>query len=81
MKLPRDLHGEELAKRLSRLGYQVVRQTGSHIRPTWNEGGQEHHLTIPRHHPLKLGTLAGILREIAEARNLTREELLKLLDL
>ncbi|GAA5337008.1 type II toxin-antitoxin system HicA family toxin [Thermus antranikianii] len=75
MKLPRDLHGEELAKRLSRLGYQVVRQTGSHLRLTWNEGGQEHHLTIPRHH------LAGILREIAEARNLTREELLKLLDL
>ncbi|WP_105318284.1 type II toxin-antitoxin system HicA family toxin [Thermus tenuipuniceus] len=81
MKLLRDLHGGEPAKRLSRLDYQAVWQTGSHIRPTWNEGGQEHHLTIPRHHPLKLATLAGIPWEIAEARNLTREELLKLLDL
>ncbi|WP_243089987.1 type II toxin-antitoxin system HicA family toxin [Thermus neutrinimicus] len=81
MKLPWDLHGEDLAKRWSHLGYQVVRQRGSPIRLTWNGGGREDHLPIPRHHPLKLDTLPGILRETAEAQNLTREELLKLLDL
>ncbi|TBH17249.1 MULTISPECIES: type II toxin-antitoxin system HicA family toxin [Thermus] len=81
MRLPRDLEGEELAKRLSRLGYRVTRQTGSHLRLTWREGDREHHVTIPLHRPLKLGTLAGIVREIAQAHNLAREELLAILDL
>jgi predicted RNA binding protein YcfA (HicA-like mRNA interferase family) len=30
MKLPRNLSGEDLAKALERLGYQVTRQTGFH---------------------------------------------------
>ncbi len=45
MKLPRDLSGEELAALLRRYGYEVTRQTGSHMRLTTLEGG-EHHLTI-----------------------------------
>nr|WP_279232280.1 type II toxin-antitoxin system HicA family toxin [Thermus albus] len=70
-----------MVKRLSHLGYRVVRQTGSHARLTWNEGAYEHHLTIPLHRPLKVGILAGILKEVSQAHNLPREELLKLLDL
>jgi len=31
MKLPRDLSGVELAKLLRRYGYEITRQTGSHI--------------------------------------------------
>ena len=65
MKLPRDLSGSDLANRLSILGYQVTRQTGSHLRLTTQEQG-EHHITIPRHDPLKLGTLAGILADVAQ---------------
>ena len=34
MKLPRDLSGEQLAHALARLGYQVTRQTGAHLRLT-----------------------------------------------
>lgn len=34
MKLPRDLTGLELAKALKALGYEITRQTGSHIRLT-----------------------------------------------
>ena len=34
MKIPRDVGGEELAKLLKNYGYQVTRQTGSHIRLT-----------------------------------------------
>jgi predicted RNA binding protein YcfA (HicA-like mRNA interferase family) len=34
MKLPRDITGIELAKRLEILGYQITRQTGSHLRLT-----------------------------------------------
>ena len=31
MKLPRDVSGRELAKAVGILGYQVTRQTGSHV--------------------------------------------------
>jgi predicted RNA binding protein YcfA (HicA-like mRNA interferase family) len=31
MKLPRDLSGNELAKKLSIFGYRITRQTGSHL--------------------------------------------------
>ncbi len=37
----------------------------------------EHHLTIPVHDPLKLGTLNCIVRDAAEHVGLTRDELLK----
>lgn len=53
MKLPRDLSGSDLAKRLNALGYQITRQTGSHLRLTTQENG-EHHITIPRHDPALL---------------------------
>jgi predicted RNA binding protein YcfA (HicA-like mRNA interferase family) len=64
MKLPRDVSGVDLAKRLGRLGYEVTRQTGSHLRLTTRERGQ-HHVTIPNHDPLRVGTLAGILGDVA----------------
>lgn len=38
------------------------------------EGG-EHHVTIPRHPALRVGTLAGLLSDIAQYLALTREEL------
>jgi predicted RNA binding protein YcfA (HicA-like mRNA interferase family) len=47
MRLPRDLAGEELAVLLGRYGYEVTRQTGSHMRLTTTQRG-EHHVTIPR---------------------------------
>ncbi|MBE9145802.1 type II toxin-antitoxin system HicA family toxin [Planktothrix mougeotii] len=78
MKLPRDLSGETLAKALSKLGYIVDRQTGSHIRLTTQENG-EHHLTIPNHSPIKIGTLSSILRDVEEHFDLTRDECLALL--
>jgi len=46
MKLPRDISGGELAKRLEKYGYRITRQTGSHIRVTTTLQG-EHHITIP----------------------------------
>ncbi len=76
MKLPRDLSGEDLVKALSSFGYFVDRQTGSHIRLTTQLQG-EHHITIPAHYPLKVGTLNAILRDIAEHFSLTRDELLE----
>ena len=75
MKLPRDVSGADLAKRLGRLGYQVTRQTGNHLRLTTSERG--HHVTIPNHDPLKVGTLAGILGDVAAHFQISRDELIQ----
>lgn len=76
MKLPRDLSSDDLIKKLSELGYDVTRQTGSHIRLTTSENGT-HQITIPAHNPIKIGTLNNILRDVAQHFNLSKNELLK----
>ncbi|MGO8787662.1 MAG: type II toxin-antitoxin system HicA family toxin [Terriglobia bacterium] len=80
MKLPRDLSGLDLARMLRPCGYEVTRQTGSHLRLTTGQQG-EHHVTIPNHSPLKVGTLSGILNEVCAHLGITRNELLERLDI
>jgi predicted RNA binding protein YcfA (HicA-like mRNA interferase family) len=75
MRLPRDVSGEALARALGRLGYVVTRQTGSHMRVTTRENG-EHHVTIPAHRVLRVGTLAAILSDVAAHCDLTRDALI-----
>ena len=74
MRLPRDLSGTDLARALRKLGYDTTRQTGSHMRLTTQENG-EHHITIPRHDPLRVGTLSAILGDVAGHFGTTRDEL------
>lgn len=80
MKLPRDIDGPQLVGALRVLGYAVTRQKGSHTRVTTQQDGENHEV-IPHHHPIKTGTLAGILKRIAAHHSLTVEELLQKLDL
>ena len=75
MKLPRDLSGQALARALRALGYEVTRQSGSHLRLTTVHNG-EHHLTVPRHAALRAGTLSGILGDVGRHHGLERETLL-----
>lgn len=75
MKLPRDMDAAQLIKVLQRIGYRVVRQSGSHIRLQCDEPA--HSVTIPNHSPLRIGTLAAILGDVAAKRGITREALLK----
>jgi len=74
MKLPRDLSGEDLAKLLESFGYRVTRQTGSHLRLTTELEG-EHSITIPLHRALKIGTLSGIIKDIAGHVGKTKENI------
>ncbi|MEW6247321.1 MAG: type II toxin-antitoxin system HicA family toxin [Nitrospirota bacterium] len=74
MRLPRELSGNDLAHTLRKLGYQVTRQSGSHLRLTTQQHG-EHHVTIPQHNPLRIGTLSGILADIATHFEVSRDEL------
>ena len=75
-KIPRDITGADFVKLLKPLGYKVIRHSGSHIRITTSEQG-EHHATIPNHNPLKIGTLAALLKDIADHFSITKEELLE----
>jgi predicted RNA binding protein YcfA (HicA-like mRNA interferase family) len=78
MKLPRQLSGDELASALRVLGYTLTRQTGGHLRLTY-KGTLTHHVTIPCHNPLRIGTLSAIITEVAAFHSLSRDELLVLL--
>lgn len=75
MRMPRQVTGRQLADALARLGYSITRQKGSHMRLTTVQNG-EHHVTIPTHDPLRIGTLSGILNDVASHLGLTRDELL-----
>ena len=77
MKLPRDIGGEELASLLTKYGYRVTRQTGSHLRLTSTLKDTEHHLTIPKHKPLRVGTLSSIVNEVASYLELDRQSVIQ----
>ena len=75
MKLPRDVSGDELAKRIRKFGYRITRQTGSHMRLTRSTEEGEYHITIPKHRNLKIGTLNSIVKDIAEHLGISQDEL------
>jgi predicted RNA binding protein YcfA (HicA-like mRNA interferase family) len=78
-KIPRDVSGKDLTRKLSRLGYAVERQTGSHIRLSCEFAGRMHYLTIPDHSPLKIGTFSNILSDVAHFHGITKPAVVELL--
>ncbi len=71
--IPRDMSGDELVRR--HYAYRVVRQRGSHIRLVTYVKGSEHHVSIPRHSQLKVGTLHVILSRVAAYLEISQSEL------
>jgi len=57
-KLPR-VSGAQLQRALERLGFQKVRQSGSHVVMKRESRG----CVVPMHDEVKIGTLAGVLRQ------------------
>ncbi len=78
VKLPRDMKGVELARKLGKLGYKVTRQSGSHIILTTEQDG-ENHVCVPAHASVSIGTLNDILRDLERHHGLSREIILRLL--
>lgn len=76
MRLPREISGKQFAKLLKKYGYQITRQSGSHIRLTTSLQG-EHHITIPAHRYLKIGTLSSILIDISKHFKIDKNDLIK----
>ena len=77
MKLPRDLGGGVLAKSLCKhFGYRFVNQEGSHM-ILQTDDPRSHRLSVPAHPVLRPGTLNAILRAVAEAKGVEKEDILK----
>ena len=57
-KLPH-ISGREAVRALQKLGFEVTRQKGSHIVMKRGADG----CVIPNHQEIKIGTLAGVLRQ------------------
>ena len=80
MKLPRDVSGARLQASLQRLGYQTVRQRGSHVRMTTRKAANIMK-SFPLHNPIRAKTLSSILKSIARHHDMSVEDLLRELDL
>lgn len=57
-KLPH-VSGQQVLRALERLGFQMVRQRGSHVVMKRESKG----CVVPMHGEVKIGTLAGVLRQ------------------
>lgn len=58
-KLPRDVSHDRLLRFLARHGWPIARAGARHT--VVGRGGA--HVAVPRHHRLKTGTVAAILKE------------------
>ncbi len=77
MKLPRDLSGSDLANHLCRKwDYVNVHQVGSHI-ILQTQTPTPHRIAIPDHKALRVGTLNGIVRNVAQHKCVDREHILR----
>ena len=75
MKLPRDISGDRLAKVLCRhFGYRVIQQNGSHL--ILQADCPSHRISVPQHLTLRLGTFNAILRAVAKARRVDKDDVL-----
>lgn len=76
MRLPRDLSAKKIIKGLKFFGYEITRQTGSHIRLTTSQKS-EHHVTIPNHDSLRIGTLSNIVSDVSQHFEISKEDVIK----
>jgi predicted RNA binding protein YcfA (HicA-like mRNA interferase family) len=77
MKLPRDLDGSDLVNHLcTKWGYRKVHQVGSHV-VLETDSPNHQRVSIPSHRPVRIGTLAAILRAVASHKGVSRGDLLK----
>ncbi|CCI26178.1 MAG: type II toxin-antitoxin system HicA family toxin [Microcystis sp. M53603_WE2] len=61
-KLPR-ISSREAVRSLERLGFEQVRQTGSHVVMKKETEDGKIGCVVPLHQELKVGTLSGILKQ------------------
>lgn len=68
--------GSDVIGLLQSLGYEVVRQRGSHVRLRKSTPLGVHAITVPAHKALAKGTLNDILNAVSLWNNIPKEDLL-----
>ena len=74
-RLPR-ISGEALVKILTKMGYSVVRQRGSHLRLKDPDNPSHKPITVPLHKTIK----PGLLRKIIKDADLSVKEFMEILE-
>jgi len=77
-KLPQ-VSGRDVVKLLDQLGYEVVRQRGSHIQLRRRTPEGEHHITVPGHQTIAKGTLSDIPTAVSRATGEPKKSLIEML--
>jgi predicted RNA binding protein YcfA (HicA-like mRNA interferase family) len=75
-KLPQT-SGLQLVKLLQSLGYEIIRQKGSHLRLKKVTLLGEHAITVPAHKVIARGTLSDIIGKVSLWNNISKEDLIK----
>jgi predicted RNA binding protein YcfA (HicA-like mRNA interferase family) len=75
-RLPQ-ISGRSLIRLLVSLGYEVVRQKGSHVRVRKRNELGEHNLTVPDHDVLAKGTLNDLLTRVSLWNNIPKDALIE----
>ena len=75
-KIPRDVSGKQLIRVLSKYGYEVIRQSGSHIRMSISNKDGIHNTTIPNPDSLRLGTLMSIINDVSDYLGIDKQEII-----
>ena len=71
--------GKQLIKVLHKLGYNVVKQRGSHIKLKKDTIAGTHSITVPEHNEIAKGTLNDILNKVSVWNQISKDELLEML--
>ena len=69
--------GKKLFKMLTKLGYETIRQRGSHIRLRKITALGEHKITIPYHKEIATGTLNDILSKVSLWNSIPKGDLIE----
>ncbi|HJX94578.1 MAG TPA: type II toxin-antitoxin system HicA family toxin [Candidatus Acidoferrum sp.] len=75
-RLPQ-ISGRSLIRLLVSLGYEVIRQKGSHVRLRKRSELGEHNLTVPDHDVLAKGTLNDLLTRVSLWNGIPKEALIE----
>jgi predicted RNA binding protein YcfA (HicA-like mRNA interferase family) len=71
--------GEKLLKVLVRLGYEIIRQRGSHVRLRKQTAVGDHNITVPLHDELAKGTFNDILSQVSIWNGISEEVLIEMI--
>jgi predicted RNA binding protein YcfA (HicA-like mRNA interferase family) len=75
IKVPRDVSADQFTRALGRVGYRMVRQSGSHIKLE-HELNKQWAVGFPQHSPLKVGMIENALKKVANQLGMDIDELI-----